>query len=100
MPFFDNLSEEELIKRRDSKLEKILQLALGEMTKEDVDAYMSLNNCFLNSPPLVGIAMTNVYGIGTDIEDPQEGKTPYGVVGKLASRINHRYVVWSLFSSG
>lgn len=89
----DGLSGEEVTKQADAKFEKILQLALSEMTKEDVDAYMSLSNCHPDSPLLHGIARTNVFGTGTDIEVEAEGKAPYGVIGKLASRINHRYVV-------
>jgi len=94
MAISDGLSEEEVTKMGDMKFEKILQLALSEMTKEDVNAYMSLSNCHPESPPLYGIARTNVFGTGTDIEDSEaEGKAPYGVIGTLASRINHRYVV-------
>ena len=92
MAISDGLSKEEVTKRGDLKFEKILQLAFSEMTKEDADAYMSLSNCHPDSPPLYGIAKTNVFGTGTDIEE-SEGKAPYGVIGKLASRINHRYVV-------
>jgi len=79
MAISDGLSEEEVTKMGDMKFEKILQLALSEMTKEDVNAYMSLSNCHPESPPLYGIARTNVFGTGTDIEEA-EGKAPYGVI--------------------
>ena len=99
------LSKEEAIKKNESMFEEKLQQALSAMTKEDVDAFMSLSNCHLNSPQLYGIAMTNAFGTGTDIEKEnlEEGKFEYAAVGRLASRINHRYVVLSsksLFLSG
>jgi len=56
------LSEEETISSSDSIFEKTLQGALNAMTKEDVDAYMSLHNCIPNSPPAYGIARTNAFG--------------------------------------
>jgi len=99
MAISDGLSKEEMSKMENEKFEKILEMALGEMTKEDADAYMSLSNSHPESPPLYGIGRTNVFGTGTDIEDV-EGKAPYGVIGKLASRINHRYVLFrSSYSS-
>ena len=95
------VSEEEAIKQYLLSFEKIMQQALRVMTKEDVDAFMSLSNSLPNNPPLHGIARSNTFGTGTDIEENnlQEGKVPHCVVGRLASRINHRYVVSSLFSS-
>ena len=73
----------------------MLQAALTIMTKEDADAYTSLANCLPNSPPLFGIARTNSFGTGSDIEEEilEEGKFKYAAVGKLASRINHRFVI-------
>lgn len=102
IPFSEGLSEAEAIKMHDAKFENTLQQTLNmAMPKEDVDAFMSLSNCLPNSPQLYGIARTNAFDTGTDIEEvnPQEGNAPYGVIGKLASRINHRCVVWSLFWS-
>lgn len=94
-----HLSEEELFKRYESLFEDTLQKALRVMTKEDVDEYMGLANCLPNSAPIHGIARTNAFDVGDGIEEEnlQEGKVPYGVVGRLASRINHEYVVWSFF---
>jgi len=70
------------------------------MTKEDVDAYMSLSNCLPTSPHLYGIARTNASS--TDIVDvnPELGMCEYATIGRLASRINHKYVAWSFFIQG
>ena len=88
-----DLSVEETIQRRSSKFEEVLQQALGFMTKEDVDAYMNLSNCLpQNCPQLYGIARTNGFDIDIEGENLDEGEIGYVVVGKLASRINHRYV--------
>jgi len=91
------LSKEEAIKKNESMFEEKLQQALSVMTKEEVNAFMSLSNCRPKSPQLYGIAMTNAFGTGTDIEEEnlEEGKFEYAAVGRLASRINHRYVVTS-----
>ena len=89
------LSIEEATKKSWSIFETELQKALSVMTKEDADAYLSLSNHLANAPQLYGTAMTNAFGTGTDIEEENvdEGKFEYAAVGKLASRINHRYVV-------
>jgi len=55
---------------------------------------MSLSNCLPTSPRLYGIART--IASGTDIEDvnPELGMCEYAAIGKLASRINHKYVAF------
>lgn len=95
------LSEEEAVKQYDLVFDDALRKALKIMTKEDVDTYMSLANCLPNSPPLPGIARTNAFGTGGDIEEEnlQEGKVSYSVVGRLTSRINHEYVIPFFFSN-
>jgi hypothetical protein len=101
LPLYGNFSEEEAIKQQNALFEDTLQKALSVMSKEHVDAYLRLSNCLPNYPPLFGIANTNAFGTGSDIEEEniQEGKFEYGVVAELASRINHRYVAQSQFSS-
>jgi len=93
--FPESLSEEEAIKLHDAKFEETLQQTLNSMPKEDADAFMSLSNCHPNGPQLFGIVRTNAFGTGTDIEETNflEGNAPYAVIGKIASRINHRCVV-------
>lgn len=88
----DYFSKEDEIKQHRSAFEEVLQQALSGMPKEDVDALMSLSNSLPSSPPLHGIVRTNTFGAGPNIggENLQEGKIAYCVVGRLASRINHR----------
>jgi hypothetical protein len=77
----------------ESVFEEELQRALNVMTKEDVDAYMSLSNCWLSeTPPLYGIAKTNAFDTVIGEKNPEEGGCEYAAVGKLVSRINHRYM--------
>ena len=104
LPFYriPGLSKEETINKSEAMFEEKLQQAMSAMTKEDFIAFMSLSNSRPKSLQLYGIAMTNAFGTGTDIEEEniEEGKFEYCAVGRLASRINHRYVASSLFSSG
>ena len=93
------LSDEEAIEKHQLTFEKQLEQVLHAMTKEDSDAYKSLSNCLPKCPRLYGIARTNAFGTGSDIEEDnfEEGKVEHAAVGRLASRINHSYVAWSLF---
>jgi len=75
-----------------SLLEEALQQGLRAMTKEDVDAFMSLSSCHPNLPQVHGIARTNAFATDIEEENLLEGKFGYSAVGRLASRINHRYV--------
>ena len=80
-----------IIKRFQSSLEEALQLALTKIPNEDVNAFMSLSNSLPDCAPL---ARTNMIGTGDNLEkeNVREGRVAYFVVGKLASRINHKYV--------
>ena len=97
---FASVSDEEVIRQFQLSSEELLQTILGTMTKEDVDTFMGLCNSLPNDPLLHGIARTNAFSTGADIEEENlpEGKFAYWVIGRLTSRINHRYmVVSSLF---
>ena len=54
-----------------------------KMIDEDVNAYISLS---ISNSHLYGIATTNAFGTGTDIEEVEEAEALYFVVGKLVSR--------------
>jgi len=69
-----------------------MQQGLRAMTKEDVDAFMSLSNCHPNVPQVQGILNTNAFRMAIEEENLLEGKLRYSAVGRLASRINHWYV--------
>jgi len=95
----NGFSREDAIKAHYQEFEEILQKALTAMTPEDADAYTSLANCLPDCPRLYGISRTNSFGTGTDIEEEilEEGKFGYAMVGKMASRINHRFCGFMLF---
>ena len=84
------LCEEEAIKKYELKFEAELQRVFGIMQKENVDSYMGLYNCHPKSPQLYGITFTNAFGTDIEEENINEGKSMYGAVGRLVSRINHR----------
>ena len=93
LTFVGRLSPEEAMVHQTSAYDETLKRALRAMTKEDVDAYMGLSNCHPNLPQVVGISSTNSFRTDIEEEDVEEGKFGYCVIGKLASRINHRYEV-------
>ena len=96
-PYLSALPREEALKYGDTLFEEALQRGLRAMTKEDVDAFMSLSSCHPNLPRVHGTASTNAFATDIEEENLLDGKFRYSTVGRLASRINHRYVVWSLF---
>jgi len=89
LPFFSPFGAME----HDNSFEEVLELVLREMTKEDADAFTSLSNCFPDSSRLYGISSTNAFATTIEERNLDEGKFGYAAIGKLASRINHRYVV-------
>ena len=98
LPSVNTLPDDEVKKYHDSLFGKTLQQALGAMTKEDADAFMSLSNCYPDLPQAHGIASTNAFGMDID-EENLKTQLGYSAIGKLASRVNHRCVVWALPSS-
>jgi len=92
LPLFSPSGAKETTER-DNCFEEVLKLVLGGMTKEDADAFKSLSNCHQDTPLLYGISSTNAFTTSIEERNLEEGKFGYGAIGKLASRINHRYVV-------
>jgi len=80
-------------------IEMLLQNAVGRMSPEDYQSFMSLANCHTKdgSGPLFGICRTNGFGLAYLYDGPDtppgEGtskvKAEYSAVCKIASRINH-----------
>ena len=66
--------------------------ATGLRAMTNIDAFMSLSNCHPNVPQVQGIASTNAFRTAIEEESLLEGKFRYSAVGRLASRINQRYV--------
>ncbi len=99
LPFSGPLHKEEAKKYHDLLFEKTLQQALRAMTKEDVDAFMSLSTCqpMANLSQAHGIAGTNAFDTDIDEKFLWRGQSGYSAIGRLASRINHRCVVCCLF---
>jgi len=98
LPFSGLVHKESAKKHHDSLFEKTLQQALRAMTKEDVDAFMSLSTCqpMANLTQAHGIAGTNAFDTDIDENSLWKGQSGYSAIGKLASRINHRWV-WCFF---
>jgi len=97
LPSPTTLRGEEAIKYHYSLFEKTLQQALGTMTKEDVDTFMSLSNCNPNFAQAQGIANTNAFDTEIDEANRLMGEFGYSAIGKFTSRVNHRCVIWCLF---
>lgn len=81
-----------------SEWEVLIETAVGRMWVDDQKAFKGLMNNWKDggSRPLLGIVMTNSFGLENlaDGPDDPEKETPgeamYGAIGKVGSRINHR----------
>ena len=91
LPFLSSLPREEALEYGHSLFSKTLEQGLRAMTKEDLDAFTSLSNCHPNLPQARGITSTNSFATDIEEENLSEGKIRYSAVGRLASRVNHRY---------
>jgi hypothetical protein len=89
----NDFSDEAVTIQCDAAFERTLLDSLTGMPKEDVDTLVGLSNSLPHKPPLYGTALTNAIDTENEEENVKEGKVAYRVVGRLASRINHRYVV-------
>jgi hypothetical protein len=82
--------------------EKKLNIVVEErMTEEDRKAFKELQNSHTEdgSPPILGVVRTNGFGIlGNFDTDHFSMGSSYTAVGKITSRVNHRYLFFQLVS--
>ena len=79
--------------------EKKLNIVVEErMTEEDRKAFKELQNSHTEdgSPPILGVIRTNGFGILRNFDADDFAMTgSYTAIGKIASRVNHRYYFFS-----